>query len=146
MIRDLGLDYKKIYACPNDFMLYWKEHENNDTRRIFKASPWKEFTHIDLEFEDPKYNHKVLAKVLRHFPLILILQRLFMCLQTAEAIRWHEKDRSKDSLLRHPTNGQAWKNFDMFHPNFASNPQNIKFGLSSDVFNPFITMSISNST
>ena len=27
-IRDLGLDYKKIDACVNDCMLYWKENSN----------------------------------------------------------------------------------------------------------------------
>ena len=27
LIRDLGLSYKKIDACPNDCMLYWKENE-----------------------------------------------------------------------------------------------------------------------
>jgi len=30
MINDLGLNYKKIHACPNDCMLFWKEHESED--------------------------------------------------------------------------------------------------------------------
>jgi len=78
MITDLGLDYKKIHACPNDCMLYWKERENDDTCSTCNASRWKEFPQVDSEFNDPKYDHKVPAKVLRHFPLIPRLQRLFV--------------------------------------------------------------------
>ena len=37
MIRDLGLDYRKIDACPNDCMLYWKEYANGG------ASQWNEY-------------------------------------------------------------------------------------------------------
>ena len=30
IITDLGLGYEKIHACPNDYMLYWKEKSNLD--------------------------------------------------------------------------------------------------------------------
>ncbi|KAL4283366.1 hypothetical protein GQ457_16G015240 [Hibiscus cannabinus] len=30
IIRDLGLGYEKIHACPNDCMLFWKENENGE--------------------------------------------------------------------------------------------------------------------
>ncbi|KAH7835012.1 hypothetical protein Vadar_022043 [Vaccinium darrowii] len=29
IIKDLGLNYEKIHACPNDCMLFWKEHAND---------------------------------------------------------------------------------------------------------------------
>lgn len=29
LVRDLGLDYHKIHACPNDCKLYWKEYEHD---------------------------------------------------------------------------------------------------------------------
>jgi len=44
MINDLGLDYKKIHACPKDCMLFWKESENLDVCSIYKYSRWKEFS------------------------------------------------------------------------------------------------------
>jgi len=47
MIKNLCLDYKKIHACPNDCMLYWKEHENDDTCSTCNTSRWKEFTQVD---------------------------------------------------------------------------------------------------
>ncbi|XP_058746397.1 uncharacterized protein LOC131619303 [Vicia villosa] len=146
MISDLGLDYKKIHACPNDCMLYWKEHENDNSCNICKTSRWKEFPQVESESsEHAKYDHKVPAKVLRHFPLIPRFQRLFMCSKTAKEMRWHEEERSKDGKLRHLADGQAWKDFDRLHHDFASEPRNIRLGLSSDDFNPFRTMSLSYS-
>ncbi|KAI5435930.1 hypothetical protein KIW84_022381 [Lathyrus oleraceus] len=64
MISDLGLDYKKIHACPNDCMLYWKERENDNSCNICKASRWKEFPEVESEsYEHAKYDHKVPAKI-----------------------------------------------------------------------------------
>ncbi|XP_068467230.1 uncharacterized protein [Phaseolus vulgaris] len=146
MIGDLGLDYKKIHACPKDCMLFWQENEGLDVCSICKSSRWKEFPNANSEVEQPKYEHKVPAKVLRHFPLIPRLQRLFMCSKTAESMRWHEEERSKDGKMRHPADGEAWKNFDSLHEDFSTDSRNVRLGLASDGFNPFRTMSISHST
>jgi len=69
-----------------------------------------------------------------------------MCSSTADQMIWHEDEHTKDGKLRHPTYGQAWKDFDRIHFNFSSESCNIRLGLSSDGFNPFRTMSISHST
>ncbi|KAL3509526.1 hypothetical protein ACH5RR_028927 [Cinchona calisaya] len=29
IVKDLGLSYKKVHACPNDCMIYWKETKND---------------------------------------------------------------------------------------------------------------------
>jgi len=145
MIKDLGLDYKKIHACPNDCMLYWKEHETDNFCEKCKVSRWKESCDVNFELQQQN-EQKVPAKILRHFPLIPRLQRLFMCSNTAESMRWHEEERSKDGKLRHPADGEAWKDFDRLHPIFSSETRNVRLGLTSDGFNPFRTMSISHST
>ena len=41
IIKNLGLDYKKIHACPNDCMLYWRENENAVSCKTCSASRWK---------------------------------------------------------------------------------------------------------
>ena len=146
MIKDIGLDYEKIDACPNDCMLFWREHKDDNFCRFCKASRWKESPLVDCESEQPKNDHKVAEKILRHFPLIPRLQRLFMCSKTADSMRWHKDDRTKDGCLRHPADGQAWKDFDRLNTDFASESRNVRLGLSSDGFNPFRTMSISHST
>jgi len=56
-VKELSLDYRKIHACPNDCILYWKEHEGAQFYPVCKASRWK------------SESEKIPAKVLRHFPL-----------------------------------------------------------------------------
>ncbi|CAH9139648.1 unnamed protein product [Cuscuta epithymum] len=143
MIRDLGFDYKKIDACPNDCMLYWKEHEKDTCCYVCGALRWIETTEVN--FEENTKAHKVSAKILRHFPLIPRLQRLFMCSKTATSLRWHEEERVKDGKLRHPADGEAWRDFDKRYPEFSMDSRNIRLGLASDGFNPFRTMSLSHS-
>ncbi|PNX89151.1 hypothetical protein L195_g045268, partial [Trifolium pratense] len=119
MIKDLGLDYKKIDACPNNCMLFWKEHEKDEQCEFCGASRWIEYPEVGYHLEESKKVHKVPAKVLRHFPLIPRLKRLFMCSKTADTLRWHAGRRSREGRLRHPADGQAWKDFDAKHPDFA---------------------------
>ena len=69
-----------------------------------------------------------------------------MCEETANAMIWHAKERPNDGNLRHPADGQSWKDFDSLHPEFAQDPCNVRLGLASDGFNPFQTMSIAHST
>ncbi|XP_021852238.2 uncharacterized protein [Spinacia oleracea] len=70
IVKDLGLDYKRIHACPNDFILYRNDYEKLDDCPKCGTSRWK--------------SENVPAKVLRHFPTIPRLQRLYMCSETAE--------------------------------------------------------------
>ncbi|KAF5805373.1 putative Transposase-associated domain-containing protein [Helianthus annuus] len=150
IIRELGLSYDKIDACPNDCMLYWKENSKKTECDICHKSRYKanendpdnEVTIADMD----KKIKKIGAKVLRHFPLIPRLQRLFMSSKTAASMRWHEESRTKDGYLRHPADSPAWKTFDFNYPDFAGESRNVRLGLASDGFNPFRTMSVSHST
>ncbi|XP_049394089.1 uncharacterized protein LOC125858374 [Solanum stenotomum] len=42
--------------------------------------------------------------------------------------------------MSHPSDGEAWKKFDQCHPNFASEPRNIRLGLAADGFSPYGNM------
>ena len=89
---------------------------------------------------------KISAKVLRHFPLIPRLQRLFMSSNTASYMTWHAQDHATNDLMRHPVDSLSRKTFDALHPTFPSEHRNVKLGLSSDGFNPFSSMSIAYNT
>ncbi|KAK6784367.1 hypothetical protein RDI58_017822 [Solanum bulbocastanum] len=69
-----------------------------------------------------------------------------MCSKPADSFRWHDEERSKDGKVRHPADGQAWKDFDRLHAVFAQDSCNVRLGLASDGFNLFRTMSICHST
>nr|XP_025886735.1 uncharacterized protein LOC112941461 [Solanum lycopersicum] len=141
VIKDLGLHYEKIHACTNDCILFWNDNAMFDNFSVCGASRWKNVRN-DLNNKVTK----IPVKVLRYFPLKPRLQRIFMCSETSVAMRWHDTERLKDGNLRHPADGEAWKDFDSLHPNFANDARNVRLGLSSDGFNPFRTMSISHST
>ncbi|KAK5845753.1 hypothetical protein PVK06_001969 [Gossypium arboreum] len=85
-------------------------------------------------------------KILRYFPLIPRLQRLFMSSKTVEFMTWHHDQRTDNGLLRHPADSFAWKSFDNKFPSLASDPRSVRLGLASDGFNPFKIMSTSYST
>ncbi|XP_020963472.1 uncharacterized protein LOC110265062 [Arachis ipaensis] len=145
MVKDLGLGYNKIHACPNDCVLFRDTYEDDKFCPIYGASRYIENVEVDIEVDKLK-KKPVPAKVLRHFPLIPRLKKLFLCSKIAESLRWHDEHRSKDGKLRHPADGQSWKDFDRLHPDFAKESRNIRLGLASDGFNPFRTMSFSHST
>jgi hypothetical protein len=41
IIKDLGIGYEKIHACPNDCMLFWKENALDEACSVCGASRWK---------------------------------------------------------------------------------------------------------
>ena len=134
LLKDLGLEYEKIHACPNDCILYWGGREKQESCDKCHASRWK-----DVE-------RKLPAKVLRYFPLIPRLRRFYKSSKIAEDMIWHDRHRMKDGVLRHPADGKAWEKFDQQYSDFALDPRNVRLGLASDGFNPFRVMSSTHST
>jgi len=60
---------------------------------------------------------------------------------------WHASDEHKDDgKLRHPADGQQWKDFNENHKDFANDPRNVMFALSTDGMNPFAERSSKHST
>jgi hypothetical protein len=143
-LRDLGFEYEKISACRKGCILFWKENEKLDKCTLCNEFRWKD----DLTNEDglTKSSKKKLVKVLRWFPLIPRLQRLFMSHHTSPHMKWHAQGHLKDGVLWHPADGEAWKTFNSSYPNFALDPRNVRLGLASDGFNHFGNMSSSHST
>lgn len=141
IIGEFGYKYKKIDACPNDCVLFWKAKANLDECPKCGASRWK----ISKNCKKNGENKKVAKKVLRHFPLIPRLQRMYMCSRVAESMRWHEEDRKEDGILRHPADSPCWKAMDAID-DFGTESRNVRLGLASDGFNPFSNMSVSHST
>ncbi|KAK3212192.1 hypothetical protein Dsin_016898 [Dipteronia sinensis] len=136
VVRDLGLGYDKIHACKHDCVLFWKENE-------FK-NKCQECNTPRYVYDDRK-KKRVPQKVLRHFPLIPRLQRLFISKKTAVDMRWHKDKLVDDEVLRHPADSEAWKDFDLKHMSFAMDGHNVRLGIASDRFNQFGNMSNSYS-
>lgn len=96
MFKNLVLDYEKNDACPNDCMLFRNDHKDDEFCHTGGASLYIKNPEVDGEVESSKKSNRFSVNTLRHFPLIPRLIRLFMCSKTADSLRWHDKERSKD--------------------------------------------------
>ncbi|GJZ48592.1 F-box domain containing protein [Tanacetum coccineum] len=89
---------------------------------------------------------KVPKKVLRYFPIIPRLQRLYKSSHTAKEMTWHATGKcTEPGKMQHPVDGRAWKDFDTKYLDFAAEPRNVRLGLAADGFNPFGNLSQSYS-
>ena len=106
-LRDMGLGYEKIPACRNDYMLFWKDNKELDSCTVCGQFKWNDTIPLDEDGQPISLSKKCPVKVLRWFPLIPRLQRLFMSQYTAPHMKWHVDSRTKDGVLRHPADGEA---------------------------------------
>ncbi|XP_056697750.1 uncharacterized protein [Spinacia oleracea] len=142
MIKDSGLGYEKIDACPNNCMLYWGECLKKDKCHVCGTSRWtktKDRGNVVSDQGTDTCKKGVPAKVMRYFPLIPRLKRIYMSSETAEDMRWHDTERLGEDdkkILRHPSDGLAWKAFDERHRDFALDPRSVRLGLASDDSTP----------
>ncbi|KAI5354967.1 hypothetical protein L3X38_007862 [Prunus dulcis] len=138
VLHGLGLGYEKIHACKNNCMFFYKEHEMLDTCPICNESRFK--------MTSQNRTTKIPQKVMRYLPLKPRLQRLYMSTHTATDMRWHKEKRVDDDVMRHPADGEAWKEFDRTFPEFAADPRNVRLGLATDGFNPYGVLNQHHST
>ncbi|KAI5338347.1 hypothetical protein L3X38_017618 [Prunus dulcis] len=138
VLHGLGLGYEKIHACKNNCMLFYKEHETLDTCPICNESRFK--------MTSQNRTTKIPQKVMRYLPFKPRLQRLYMSTHTATDMRWHKEKRVDDDVMRHPADGEAWKEFDRTFPEFAADPRNVRLGLATDGFNPYGILNQHHST
>jgi hypothetical protein len=137
LLRKLGFGYVSIDVCKYDCALFWEDHENDQHCPVCGFTRWK----VNKEAKK-----KVPHKVLRYFPIIPRLQRLFMSKQRAQYARWHKEKRvSVQNEMSHPADGEAWKDFDETFKSFADDPRSLRLGIATDGFNPFGQMSNSYS-
>ncbi|GJU35181.1 pyruvate kinase [Tanacetum coccineum] len=132
--KTIGLGYESIHACVNDCFLF-RGDNNKDVHfcPVCKTSRWK---------DSNTPGKKVPKKVLRYFPIIPRLQRLYKSSHTAKEMTWHATGKcTEPGKMQHPVDGRAWKNFDTKYPNFAKEPRNVRLGLAVDGFNPFGNLS-----
>ncbi|KAL6580203.1 hypothetical protein OROMI_008227 [Orobanche minor] len=132
MLKLIGLTHEKIHACPKDCILYRKEYADLGECPKCGTKRYKK--------------NKSPAKVMWYFPIIPRLRRLYSSPSDAKNLVWHQDERIKDGMLRHPADSPQWKKFDDRYPEFGKEPRNLRLVLSSDGMNPFGIQSTSHST
>jgi hypothetical protein len=148
IVCSLGLEVEKFHACRNVYMLFHNENAMLEECRICGTSRYKR-NDKNINEDDMGENKKVKrvpTKVAWYFPIIPHLRRLFVNKANAELLQWHARERKKDVMLRHPTDGIQCRNFDWKHKDYAAKVRNIRFGLSAYGMNPFGKTGNSHST
>ncbi|XP_074368481.1 uncharacterized protein LOC141708644 [Apium graveolens] len=129
-LSDLGLEYIKFHACPNNCILYRGINLNASECPKCRLSRWKVAKDGKLRVNSP-------AKVMWYFPIISRFKRIFKSPDTAEQLIWHSKQQSNDGQMRHPADSPSWRNIDYRWPSFANDPRNLRLALGADGINPF---------
>ncbi|KAL4583874.1 hypothetical protein LXL04_008459 [Taraxacum kok-saghyz] len=97
LLKGVGLQYEKIHACPNDCVLFRKEHKDASECPTFRTSRWK------------KNTKNVPSKVLWYFPPIPRFRRMFSSSDIAHELTWHAEGQVNNGTLTHPRNSPSWK-------------------------------------
>ena len=132
ILRRLGLAYNMIHACPKGCCLFKGDLENNEHCPVC---------------EHPRYRmcgrSRVPSMILRHFPLIPQLQRMFSSKKLSTLNVWHHFHKSEDGKMRHTADSPQW-NFvhtelepEAGNNMFGRDPRDIHLGLALDGMNPY---------
>ena len=139
----LGLEVRRIHACPNDCILYYKEYADLDVCPVCGASRYKR---AKSEGEGSKSKRGGPAKVVWYLPIAERMKRMFANKEQAKLVRWHAKERKVDTMLRHPADSVQWRTIDRIYQEFSNDPRNMRFAMCTDGINPFGDLSSRHST
>ncbi|KAM3265643.1 hypothetical protein P3L10_002637 [Capsicum annuum] len=130
LVCSLDLSVEKIDCCESGCMLYWEDHKHLTFCKFYGEERYKHRV-------GSRKRKLVPYKRMYYFPLIPRLKRLYASHTTAADMTWHHEHIKEDGLMRHPSDSEAWKNFNESHPFFVDEPRNVRLGLCIDDFQPF---------
>ena len=132
ILRRLGLAYNMIHACPKGCCLFRGDLEDAEQCPVCDADRYRMCG-----------RSRVPALVLRHFPLIPQLQRMFSSKKLSKLNVWHHFNKSVDGKMRHTADSPQW-NFvhtelepEAGDDMFGRDPRHIHLGLAVDGMNPY---------
>jgi hypothetical protein len=99
IMKEIGMEYQDSDACPNDHIIYYGQYALENECPQCQIS----------RYRTDKVSNKVSFKVLRYISIIPPLWRFFRCQSIAQFMDFHEKNRSRDDVLRIPADGSALK-------------------------------------
>jgi hypothetical protein len=134
LLSALKMPYEMIHVCPKQCMLFRNEYADNKYCVKCGSSRY-------IEVDNGDGNKKQLSvpiKVLHYLPFLPRLQRLYMFEGSAKQMTWHKHGhRYHPDKMVHPSDGEAWKAFDVEYQDFAREARNVRVVIATDGFNPF---------
>ena len=132
ILRKLGLAYNSIHACPRGCCLFKGDLEELDKCPV-----------CDVDRYRMCGRSRVPSLILRHFPLIPQLQRMFSSRKLSKLNVWHHFNKSVDGKMRHTADSPQWEFVNTeLEPEagnemFGRDPRDIHLGLAVDGMNPY---------
>ena len=126
LLNSLGLEYQSIEVCPNNCVLF--------------RGP---FSHLQLcphcrSMRSRRHGVSwVPQKILRHFPLVPKLKRIFRSAVQASMMTWHARRRVEDGMVRHISQSRHMADIREKEPDFCEDARHLFLALTTDGINPF---------
>jgi hypothetical protein len=98
ILRRLGLAYNMIHACPNGCCLFKGDLEDVEKCPVCDRDRYRRCG-----------RSRVPMLILRHFPLIPQLQRMFSSKKLSKLNVWHYFNKSVDGNMRHTADSPQWQ-------------------------------------
>ncbi|KAM7465230.1 hypothetical protein LguiB_012792 [Lonicera macranthoides] len=119
MMKYLGMKATFIHACVKNCVLYWKENEEKE------ECPQCGERRYAISKKKGGRTRKEPLKVLRHFPLIPRLVRLYSVEWIAQEMTWHGRASSSWDYQRHPSDSSQWRIVKEKWPDFVKEERNV---------------------
>ena len=126
-MKEIGMQYEAIDACPDDHIIYYKQHEFERKYQECHSN----------RYQTDKVTKKVPRKVLRYIPIIPRLQRLLRCKNIAQFMDYLAHNRIQDDILRMPADGFAFRDMEEKWPHFKEEPRNVRISFAEDGVNSY---------
>ena len=132
IMRRLSLAYNMIHACPRGCCLFKGDLEDAEKCPVCDADRFRRCG-----------RSRVPTLILRHFPLIPQLQRMFSSKKLSKLNVWHYFNKYVDGKMRHTADSPQW-NFvntelepEAGNDMFGRDPRDMHLGLALDGMNPY---------
>ncbi|CAK8577710.1 unnamed protein product [Lathyrus sativus] len=126
LMSKLGLEVRKIDCCINRCMLFY-ENEFGINDEVLEECKFCKSPRYQVRSKAiDRKQKRVAVKSMFYLPIIPRLKRLFASMHSASQMTWHHTNKTSSGIMRHPSNGEAWKHFDRVHSDFAAEPINVR--------------------
>lgn len=119
----MGIEYKKIHACLNDWILYQSKSER------FHKCPLCNWLHYKVKtYESSCDDDNTKAspmKILGYLPIITRFKCLFANAKDTKNIIWHAEKRKCDKQFHHLADSLQWKKVYSLFPDFRAERWNL---------------------
>ncbi|XP_024318495.1 uncharacterized protein LOC106866626 [Brachypodium distachyon] len=138
MLSVLKLPAQCLHSYKNGCTVFDREYA--DAKHCSKCNFSR---YVEVDHGKGLVQSKIPHKVLSMLPFSERIGRMMLFDVPGKAVTHHKLgkkykyDKDHRPMLTHPSDGEAWKDFDWKYPVKAAEPRNVRVAITTDGFNPF---------